>query len=85
MPVLPFGLIVFCEQILRDLILFKSYSFSLYRQSVLVLFLCSHSAPDMAFRFVDVQNNTRLGSKGRVDLLETLRDVCWCLIRNKKF
>ena len=46
-----------------------------HRHAVLVLFLRGKSAADVAFGFVDVQNDARLGGKGRIDLFEAFRDV----------
>lgn len=56
-----------------------------HRHAVLVFFLRGKSAADVAFGFVDVQNDARLGGKGRIDLFEAFRDVCWCQVRNKKY
>lgn len=46
-----------------------------HRHAVLVFFLRGKSAADVAFGFVDVQNDARLGGKGRIDLFEAFRDV----------
>lgn len=52
---------------------------------MLIFFFRRHPAPDMAFRFVDVQYHTRPGCKRRIDMGKALGHICWCLIRNKKF
>ena len=44
-------------------------------QPMLVFFLCSQSAPDMPFGFVDVQHYSGLGGEGWVDVFQTIGDI----------
>ena len=44
-------------------------------QPVLVFLPCSHSAPDMALRFVQIQDHSGLGGKRWIDRDKSLRAV----------
>lgn len=66
-------------------ILLLRFVFAADLQPVLVLLPGSQAAPDMAFRFINIQNHPGLGGQGGVNVLQTVGDVCWCPIRNKKF
>lgn len=66
-------------------ILFIRLAACLKKMFVLVLLFRRKSAADMALRLVDIKNDPSPSCKIRIDMEQTIGNVCWCPIRNKKF